>query len=446
MNTATAWLIGRPRTSSGRTRALLVAGGSATGGGLLIAAAAVLRVPGQQVEYLPDGGIAYVTSPGGYSSLVVQAGLRPGVLTGLLLLVLPALALGWQAVTTGSARRAAVHEALRISGAAPADLRRVAVVEPAVAGFLGGLLAGGMYLALWLLLHVAAPPSARLLPGLSPLDAVAWLVVVALTTLVGGAAGALAATPRRRRPVRAWPRLLAVAVGIAALVAVVSAPRDTSRPALATTLTCAALVVLALGLLSTGSLWVSARARRLARSGTAVDVLAAGGLRTLAGPAGRTAGTTCVAGLALGVVGGLTGQLLEPEHSLTESLPGVLFAVLAGVLAVLAAAVSLALAATDDLVTTRRAVASTAALGADPAVLEQVQRRRLAVVTTGPLMAGVLLGSLYALGAQSPIALGAVLLTIVLSLLFVRALTAAVTRALRPQLTRAAAPSSLRVA
>ncbi|WP_138758793.1 hypothetical protein [Modestobacter altitudinis] len=445
MKTSTAWLIGRPRTSAGRTRTLLVAGGAAVGGGLLIAAAAVLRVPAEEVRYL-DGGGTVSSSSGEYSSLVVQAGLRPGVLTGILLLVLPALALAWQAVTTGSARRAAVHEGLRLSGATPADLRRVAMLEPAVAGAFGGLLAGAVYLALWLLLHVAAPASARLLPGLSPLDAVAWLVVIALSTLVGGVAGALAATPRRRRPVRAWPRLLAVGVGVLALVAAVSAPRDIDRHARSTTLLCAALVVLALGLLSTGSIWVTARARRLARSGTAVDVLAAGGLRTLAGPAGRTAGTTCVAGLVIGVVGSLTGLLLEPQHSLSESLPGILFALLAGLLAMLAAVASLVLAATDDLVTTRRAVASTAALGADPTVLEQVQRRRLAVVTTGPLLAGVLLGGLYAPGAQSPIALGTVLLTVALALLLARALAVAVTRVLRPQLARAAAPSSLRVA
>lgn len=445
MNTSTAWLIGRSRRSAGRTRALLVAGGSAAGGGLLIAAAAVLRVPGQDVQHLESGGMV-ITSSGEYSPLVVQAGLRPGVLTGILLLVLPALALTWQAVTTGSARRAAVHEGLRLSGAVPADLRRVAMLEPAVAGLIGGLLAGLVYLALWLLLHVAPPASARLLPGLSPLDTVAWLVVLALTTLVGAAAGARAATPRRRRPVRAWPRLLTVVVGVVVLVAAVAGPRDQNQHALSTTLVCAALVVLALGLLSTGSIWVTFRARRLTRSGTAVDVLAAGGLRTLAGPAGRTTGTTCVAGLTLGVVGSMTGLLLEPQHSLSESLPGILFALLAGLLAILAAVAAMALAATDDLVTTSRAVASTAALGADPAVLEQVQRRRLAVVTTGPLMAGVLLGSLYALGAQSPIALGTVLLTITLVLLLARALTVGTTRILRPQIARAAAPSSLRVA
>jgi hypothetical protein len=445
VNTSTAWLIGRPRTSAGRTRALLVAGGTAASGGLLIAAAAVLRVPGQEVRHLESGGGIIVT-PGDYSPLVEHAGLRPGVLTGILLLVLPALALAWQAVTTGSARRAAVHDGLRLSGAAPADLRRVAMLEPAVAGLLGGLLAGLVYGGLWLLLHVAPPASARLLPGLSPLDALAWLVVIVLTTLVGAAAGACTATPRHRPPVRAWPRLLAVSVGVVALVAAVTTPRQLDRPALSTTLFCAALVVLTLGLLSAGSIWVTSRARRLARSGTAVDVLAAGGLRTLAGPAGRTAGTTCVAGLAVGVVGSLTGLLLERQHSLSESLPGVLFALLAGLLAILAAVTAMALAATDDLVTTRRAVASTAALGADRSLLEQVQRRRLAVVTTGPLMAGVLIGSLYALGGQSPIGLGAALLTIALALLLARALTAGVIRALRPRIARAAAPSSLRVA
>ena len=46
---------------------------------------------------------------------------------------------------------------------------------------------------------------------------------------------------------------------------------------------------------------------------------------------------------------------------------------------------AMTLAAADDLATTRRALASTAALGAPPAVLEQVQRRRLQVVTVTPV-------------------------------------------------------------
>ncbi|MPQ96696.1 hypothetical protein GB931_01925 [Modestobacter sp. I12A-02628] len=445
MKTSTAWLIARPRTSAGRTRALLVAGGAATGGGLLMTAAGVLRVPGQTFEYAADGSYTSF-STGEYSALAVQAGLRPGLLTGILLLVLPSLALTWQAVTTGSARRAAVHEGLRLSGAGPADLRRVAVLEPAVAGVAGGLLAGPVYLLLWLLLHVAAPPSARLLPGLSPWDAASWLVVVVLTALVAGAAGAYAATPRARRPVRAWPRLLTVAAGVAAFIAVVTSPRDLDQRALETTLNCVALTVLALGLLSTGALWVNSRATRLARSGTAVDVLAAGGLRTLAGPAGRTAGTTCVAGLTLGVAGSLTGALLGPDLSLAENVPALVLTCTAALLAVLAAMTAMALAATDDLVTTSRAVASTAALGAEPAVLEQVQRRRLAVVTTGPLVAGTALGGLYGLLDQSLTAVAGALLTIGLSVLLARAITAAVLRVLRPRIARAAAPSWLRVA
>ena len=444
MKTSTAWLIARPRTSAGRSRALLVAAGSGVGGGLLISAAAVLRVPGQTIEYV-EGGLVY-TSSGEYSPLVTQAGLRPGVITGILLLVLPALALTWQAVTTGSARRTAVHEGLRLSGATPAELRRIAVLEPAVAGLAGGLLAGPVYLALSVLLHDAAPVSARLLPGLAPLDVIAWLVVVVLTTLVAGTAGARAATPQPRQPVRAWPRLLAVAVGVVALVAVISMPRDPAQRALATTLNCAALTVLALGLLSTGALWVRSRARRLSSSGTAVDVLAAGGLHTLAGPAGRTAGTTCVAGLTLGVAGSLVGILLAPEHSMADALPALLLTGLAALMAVLAAIAAMALAAADDLVTTGRAVASTAALGADPAVLEQVQHRRLTAVTTGPLLAGVLLGSLYAVPELSPAAGGTVLATIALTALLARVLSAGVVRVLRPRIAQAAAPSSLRIA
>lgn len=439
MKTSTAWLLARPTTSTGRARRRLVAAGAAAAGGLLLTALAVLRVPSTApTQYT---GASYDPR---FSDLVTHSGLKPGVITGILLLVVPALALSWQAVTTGGARRAATHQGLHLAGATPADLRRVAALEPALAGLLGGLLAGPVYLLLWLVLGRAVPTSARLLPDVSWWDALAWPAVAVLTTLVGAAAGAHSAGHRPQRPVRPWTRLAGVAVGIVAVAVALRGPVD--GPAVQTAQMGAAITVLLLALLSTGSIWVAWRARRLARTGHPVDLLAAVGLRNLSGAAGRTAGTVFVTGLTLGVAAGLLGMTLNPQHSVYGALPGLLLTVLAGVLAVLVAVSAMTLAAADDLVTTGRALASTAALGAEPAVLEQVQRRRLEVVTFQPMIAGLLLGGIVypALGG-SVVGVGTALLAAAVILLLTRALTTTVTRALRPRIRRAADPAFLRV-
>ncbi|TFV63636.1 hypothetical protein E4P41_03915 [Geodermatophilus sp. DF01-2] len=210
---------------------------------------------------------------------------------------------------------------------------------------------------------------------------------------------------------------------------------------------CVAVTVLLLALLSTGSIWATSRAKRLSRTGRPVDLLAAGGLRALAGTAGRTAGTVLIAGLTLGIAAALLGITLAPQHSFSDALPGVLLTILAGTLAVLVAVTAMTLAATDDLVTTSRALASTAALGAEPAALERVQRRRLEVVTVGPMAAGLLLGGVgYPALGGSPLGIGTALIATTVALLLIRGLTSLVTRILRPRIMRAADPAALRVA
>jgi hypothetical protein len=440
MRTSTLWLLARPSTVAGRSRGRLVAAGTAVAGALLLTAVAVLRVP----STAPTWSTGASPDPR-FSPLVGESGLKPGVMTGVLLLLVPALALSWQAVTTGSARRATVQEGLRLAGATPGDLRRVAAVEPALAGLLGGLLAGPGYLLLWLLFGSAARPGTRLLPDLSWADVLAWAAVIALTSLVGAAAGAWSVGRRPRRPARAWPRLLGIAAGVGAVRLALNTRVD--DPGLRTTLTCAALSLFLLSLLSSGSLWVTWRARRLARTGRPVDLLAAGGLRTLNGPAGRTAGTVLVVGVVLGFAAALLGFTVGRQSWAIDPLPGMLLTVLAGALAVGVALAAVALAAVDDLVTSSRALASTAALGAEPAVLEGVQRRRLEVVTVQPMAAGLLLGGLLFPGlAGSGVRVAVVLLTAVVVLAGTRALTIAVLRALRPRVQRAADPSSLRTA
>ncbi len=447
MRTTTAWLLARPSSAASRTRGRLVATGTAVAGALTLAALAVLRVP--TVSHLtgPDD----VAGPQ-LSALVREAGLQPGVVTGLVLLVVPALTLVWQALTTGSARRTATLRALRLVGATPADLRRIAAADAGGLGLVGGLLAGPLYLLLWLVLGAAVPPSARLLPPLGPADVLSWLVVAVLTGLVAAVAGASSTRARRRRGVRLRWRLAGL---VLALLAIAAALRTRGLgPVAQVALIGGALLLFLIAVLTAGSAWVGWRARRLARSGRAVDVLAAAGLRALSGPAGRTAGSVFVAGIALGVASQFTATLLTQDAlgPFSVHLPGLALVAAAALLAALVAIAGTALAAADDLVTTQRALASTAALGASPATLEQVQRRRLHVVTVTPMAAGVLLGAvgyLAPLTLPSPVIIPPSLVTIgvlPVAVLLVWAACAGVVRTLRSRTRLAADPSSLRVA
>jgi hypothetical protein len=446
VRTTTVWLLARPRSAASRTRGRLVAVGAAVAGALTLAALAVLRVPTVSWRTEPDG-VLPPPDPR-LSPLVTEAGLQPGVLTGLVLLVVPALALVWQALNTGSARRTATLHALRLVGATPADLRRLAAADAGVPGLVGGLLAGPLYVLLWLVLGAAVPPSARLLPPLGPADALGWPVVAALAGAVAAAAGAWSTRARRRGGVRLRWRLAGL---VLAVIAVAAALQTRSvGPATSVALLGAALLLFLVAVLTAGSAWVGWRARRLARSGRAVDVLAAAGLRALSGPAGRTAGSVFVAGIALGIASVLTAVLLTGDGygGLSGHLPGLALTATAAFLAVLVAIAAMTLAAADDLVTTRRALASTAALGASPATLDRVQRRRLQVVTVTPMAAGVLVGAVAyptPLIVSSPLFLAA-LGVLPVAVLLVWAACAAVVRVLRSRTRLAADPSSLRVA
>jgi len=111
----------------------------------------------------------------------------------------------------------------------------------------------------------------------------------------------------------------------------------------------------------------------------------------------------------------------------------------------------MALAAADDLATNSRSLASVAALGAEPALLERVQLRRLSAVIVFPLAAGTLLGgALYAppdgLAVDRLLPVVLVLLTAASAALLARVLCALLVRALRGRLRAATAPANLRIA
>ncbi len=447
MRASAVWLLADPRNAATRTRTRLVAAGTAVAGGLAIAAIAVLRVPTVSWD---DVAVRPAPDPR-FSPLVTEAGLKPGVVTGIVLLLVPALTLAWQAVTTGSARRATRAEALRVAGATQGDLRRVGAVDAGVAGLLGGLLAGPVYLLLWLVLGAAVPPSARLFPPPAPLDLVSWAAVTLLAGAVAAAAGTRAISPRRGRVLRTRWRLAAVALAVVAIGLTLQAT-SVDRVAQVALLG-GALLLLVCAVLLTGSAWVRWRARLLARSGRPVDLLAAGGLQALAGPAGRTAGAVFVAGAAVGIAAVLAGLFAtDPSYgSFSGQVPALLLVGVAALLAVLVAVASMTLAAADDLVTTRRSVASLSALGADPALLDRVQRRRLTVVTVGPMAAGTLVGGFVYLGGFGGLLTAfapawAVVIAAAALVPLGWAVCAAVVRLLRPRIREAAAPASLRVA
>jgi hypothetical protein len=193
-------------------------------------------------------------------------------------------------------------------------------------------------------------------------------------------------------------------------------------------------------------------AQRLAGGG-AVDVLAAAGLRGVAGPAGRAAGAVFLAGTSLGVAIALAAMFATSSSygGLTERVPALALVGTAAAFALLVAVATITLAAADHLVSTRRSLASLAAMGADPDVLDGVQRRRLTAVTSLPLTAGLLLGGLgYSLPGAPPrellVAVALVVVTAAVALAVAGAVCAAVVRVLRPRIRAAAAPESLRVA
>ncbi len=128
----------------------------------------------------------------GLARYVTEGGLRIGVVTGALLLVVPVLALTVQALRMGSVARDRRMAALRLAGATPNEVRAVAAAEAARAAALGGLFAGPAYVVLWFVAGVLPPLGWRLVEPPDALDAAAWIALVPVLAAAGGvAAGAL---------------------------------------------------------------------------------------------------------------------------------------------------------------------------------------------------------------------------------------------------------------
>ncbi|MGB2570364.1 FtsX-like permease family protein [Micromonospora citrea] len=190
-----------------------------------LAALTVLAIP------TPPGGDPYAQSEQYASALLREPGLRGGTAFALLLLTIPVLALAGQCARLGAPARDRRLAALRLAGATPGQVTRIAIAETGLAGLLGTLLGLAAYLGGRALLH--RPDARGQLP--LPTDVLpstgAILAVVLGLPLLAALAGALllrrvSATPfgvvrraARERPPGPWAGVLILG-GLAAIAAI----------------------------------------------------------------------------------------------------------------------------------------------------------------------------------------------------------------------------------
>ncbi|MEZ0494605.1 hypothetical protein AB2L28_20395 [Kineococcus sp. TBRC 1896] len=485
------------RSATDRVRFRATAAAAAgTGVALLIAAsAATVRddvFTGTSVGTGADGTrITEDTfaAPRGLAPFLAEPGLRPGFAIAAVLLVLPFLALAVQAVRVGRVVDERRSRRLLLAGATWADVRRLRIARTRAAFVRGGLLAGPVYLVLWLVLGVALPAGSRLLPPLHWVMPLVWLAVVGVLAV---AARLLAVLGFRRAERLSWDGagagvpsrtfvLLSALSGVALVVAAPALARSEQVFPALLVLTVVLFLLAAGGGAARSAAGVSRRAqppspgapadpvagrgrsgrRWFARGDSAVHLLADAQRRGSTGAITGTAGVLFVCGLSFGVEAAMVAQVLTERSGgggydwsdVAFYVTGAALAAVVGVVGGLVAVAALLLSLTDQLLGNRRAVASVAALGVEPRRLVRVQAaclRRTAVPATvvGTVVAAVpytfgLVAS-AADGGWSPYVLLPVVVVVVVALVTTTACDL-LARLLAGRVRQAAALENLRV-
>ncbi|MEB8343494.1 ABC transporter permease [Streptomyces endophyticus] len=195
-----------------RRRTTLTALGAAVATGFALAATGLASVQGQ--VWFPYG-----------HGLLDQPGTRKGVVAGLLLLLIPVLAFLGQCARIGAVHRDRRLAALRLSGAGPRQVRRIAALEAGLACLVGAVAGLLVFLALLAVVGRRPPPLAW--PGF----ALVVLLIPVLAVLVSRVAlRRVIASPlghvRRMRPGRGpglllglWLPALLVVTGASLIMA-----------------------------------------------------------------------------------------------------------------------------------------------------------------------------------------------------------------------------------
>ncbi|MGY0486516.1 FtsX-like permease family protein [Streptomyces sp. WG-D5] len=142
-----AWLLTRGADRLERRRAALTALGAAAATGFACAAVALASVRGQ--VWFPYG-----------NGLLDQPGTRQGVVAGLFLLLVPVLGFLGQCARIGAVHRDRRLAGLRLSGAGPRQVRRIAALEAGLACLAGSLAGFVVFAVAGLNLGRAADPLA----------------------------------------------------------------------------------------------------------------------------------------------------------------------------------------------------------------------------------------------------------------------------------------------
>ena len=444
----------------GMSRAAMVALCTALVSGLLLVVVTVLLLGwnGGQRELL--------------ANTVADPGVRGGYVFGLLLICIAPLTLLRQVVRLGTADREQRLAVLRLAGATPADVRRWGAVEVALPAFLGGLLGYLVFLGVrWAFGGQALSraregfdPVARELRLVPVSVEPAWwqvLLVAGLVGVAGAVAGASATrgvtvsplgvsrrAPRHApRPWGAVPMLLAVP----AFALSTMASSSTVRVLFAITF----VALLILGLLALTP-WVAYRVGTTvaARASTPHVLMAARRLVTDPRPAGRAAAAIGAIGMVAGAGGTLISDLPSTNGGQgfrgVEPMYTVPIALVGGVLLVALVLVvfTLAVHGVESLVDRKRAIASLAAVGTTHAELLRVQRWEVGLVALPVTALGVLIGSvpyIFVAGWFGPYIWVPALVDVV-TVAFAWLAVLASARLTRRWLVRAASPSHLRTA
>lgn len=442
--------LARPRSPSARLRRrMTIATSAAIGVALLVLAA---------LAELRDtiGKSAYdLEAAGGLAPIVADPEIRAGTATAVVLLTIPLITLAVQALQVGQLARHRSRSALNLAGATPGDVWRIGVLDTATAFAVGALLAGPAYVVLWALIGALPPAGLRLLPEPDWRLGVTWvLIVIALT-----AVGALVESRARRghlhplgpdQPVdRRLQLLVGIAAGVAALYVYVRIVELAELLGLPFPVLIVAEVLLVVTAVAEVVTWWTSRAQpRRRRSDQAVEVLAAAQRRGHPNGAGWVAAVLFVCGLSFHIE---TAYLFHFVSDAGRLPTGVMFyvgptllAMAAGAGAIAVAVGALSLSMTDHLMTARRAVASTAALGMEPTQLQAVQTRVLSVTATPATITGYLAPTpLYIFLGASP-TLAAILITTPLIFLAVSLTCRLITGLLRNRINAAADVGHLR--
>ncbi|WP_156725067.1 FtsX-like permease family protein [Streptomyces apocyni] len=389
------------------------------------------------------------------NGLLDEAGTRMGVVVALLGLLIPVLGFLGQCARLGAVHRDRRLAALRLAGATPAQVRRIAALESGFACLAGAVLAlCGFVVLLLAATHTARPPLAWLGYAVVTLGvpAVAVLVsVLALRRVVASPLGWV----RRTRPERSTTGVAFTAAGMLAIGGAVAALLIRGSSASAALFPLAFVAALALsGLAAVSVAGASAKllGKRLATSSRPAVLIAAGRLRMDPWAASRThASVLLVTVVAVGFMGlwQLTRAQTAAGVILAENADYYLGGYhLTGLGLLLALAISLgalAIGTAESLTTRRRALAAQAAAGVPRSVL----RRALLLETALPLAPAVLLAGVGGMGLYATYAsmMATVAMPVVLPLLtplLVYAICLLAAAASLPLLRRAVRPAELR--